>query len=265
MRAVFLAVAGIVAMTALAHADELRVLAAGSLREVIGQIGERYQKGTAVPVVANFGPSGVLRERIEKGEKADLLASADMGHPLKLLADGRATRVDMFARNALCAFAASKVGLTSANFIDRLLDPAVKLGTSTPKADPAGDYTWLMFHRIDALHPGAYAILDQKAQKIVGGPVPESGDPVADGFKSGTIDVMIGYCSGRERMAKAVPELQAVEVPKEIAASPEYGLAILKGAGPRAEDLALYMLSTEGQQIFAQFGFAPVGLPASAP
>ncbi len=57
----------------------------------------------------------------------------------------------------------------------------------------------------------------------------------------------------------------AVLVPKQIAAGPEYGLAILKGADPHAEDLALYMLSPEGQQIFAQFGFAPVALPAAKP
>jgi molybdate transport system substrate-binding protein len=266
MRALLLAVAAIAAMTgSTAQADELRVLAAGSLREVIGEIGGRYQKATGVQVVADFGPSGVLRERIEKGEKVDLFASADMGHPLKLLADGRATRADMFTHNALCAFAMPKVGLTQANFVDRLLDPAVKLGTSTPKADPAGDYTWLMFRRADGIRPGAYATLDQKAQQIVGGPTnnaPVNGkDPAAAALLSGSIDVMIGYCSGRERMAKAVPELQAVEVPKEIAAGPEYGLAILKGADPRAEDLALFMLSPEGQQVFAQFGFAPVGLP----
>ena len=248
-----------------AHADQLRVLAAGSLREVVSDIGDCYKKATGIEVAAGFGPSGVLRERIEKGEKTDLFASADMGHPLKLLADGRASRVAMFTRNALCAFATPKVGLTQANFIDRLVDPTVKLGTSTPKADPAGDYTWLMFHRAEALHQGAYAALDAKAQKIVGGPTPVSGDPVAEGFKSGTIDVMIGYCSGRERMAKAVPGLQAVEPPKEIAAGPEYGLAILGGANPRTDDLALYLLSPEGQQVFAQYGFAPVGLPSPPP
>ena len=72
---------------------------------------------------------------------------------------------------------------------------------------------------------------------------------------------MIGYCSGRSRMLAAIADLQIVPVPAEIAASPEYGLAVLKGADPRAADLALYMLSPEGQQVFAKFGFAPVGLP----
>jgi len=75
----------------------------------------------------------------------------------------------MFTRNALCTFARPKVGLTLANFLERLLDPAVRFGTSTPKADPADDCTWLMFHRADGVHPGAFSILDQKAQKIVGG------------------------------------------------------------------------------------------------
>ena len=72
---------------------------------------------------------------------------------------------------------------------------------------------------------------------------------------------MIGYCSGRQRMLAAVPDLQVVEVPKEIAAGPEYGLAILNGARPGTDDLALHVLSPERQVLFAQFGFAPVGLP----
>ena len=91
-------------------------------------------------MTADFGPSGILRERIEKGEHADLFASADVRHPLALMKTGLATRVVMFTRNRLCGIAMPKVGLTTANFIDRLLDPSVKLGTSTPKADPAGDY-----------------------------------------------------------------------------------------------------------------------------
>jgi molybdate transport system substrate-binding protein len=150
---------------AAARAEGLRVLGAGSLREVIGEVGARYRTAIGIEVSADFGPSGLVRERIEKGEKADLFASADMGHALKLLADGRATRVAMFTRNALCGFALPKVGLNEANFLDRLLDPAVKLGTSTPKADPSGDYTWVMFRRAEAIRPAAYATLDRKAPR----------------------------------------------------------------------------------------------------
>ena len=119
-----------------ASAEGLRVLAVGSLREVMAEIAEHYEEGTGTAVIAEFGPSSVLRERIENGEPVDLSASADMGHPLKLVQEGRASRAAMFTRNSLCGIALPTVGLTTANFLDRLLDPSVKLGTSTPKSDP---------------------------------------------------------------------------------------------------------------------------------
>jgi molybdate transport system substrate-binding protein len=172
----------------------------------------------------------------------------------------------MFTRNTLCAVAVPKVGLTTANFLERLLDPSVKLGTSTPKADPAGDYTWEMFRRADALCPGSYEILDKKAQQIVGGPTSnapvEGKDPAVAALAAGKVDVVIGYCtSGKLRLVQ-MPELHVAALPSEIATGPEYGPAVLKGADPRALDLALFMLSPEGQQIFSNYGFAPVGLPA---
>jgi molybdate transport system substrate-binding protein len=256
-----------------ARAEELRVLAAGSLREAMTALGDRYREATGISVTAEFGPSGLMRERIEKGEHVDLFASADMGHPLKLLHDGRATRVAMFVRNTLCGVAVPRVGLTTANFIDRLLDPSVKLSTSTPNADPAGDYTWAMFHRIDAQRPGSFAILDKKAQQIVGGPAnnalatnnaPAGGkDSAVAALSDGRVDIVIGYCTSARLRLSQMPELQVAEVPREIATGPEYGLAVLKGADSHAPDLALFMLSPEGQQIFAHYGFAPVALPAS--
>lgn len=253
----------------MAQSEGLHVLAAGSLREAVGDIGTRYTQETGVVVAADFGPSGLLRERIEKGERADLFASADMGHPLTLLKDGRATRVAMFTRNALCGIALPKTGLTAANFVDKLLDPAIKLGTSTPKADPAGDYTWAMFRRIDALRPGSFATLDKKAEQIVGGATnnaPVNGeDPVVPALATGKIDIMIGYCSGRKRLAPRLPGVVFVEPPANIVTGPEYGVAVLKGGDPRAADLALFMLSPEAQRIFAQNGFQPVGLPQAAP
>jgi molybdate transport system substrate-binding protein len=106
-----------------------------------------------------------MREKIETVEKVDLFASADMGNALKLRTNGQAAAVVMFTRNAMCGFANPEVGLTTANFADRLLDPAVKLGTSTPKADPGGDYTWEMFRLIDRSHPGALALLDRKVSR----------------------------------------------------------------------------------------------------
>src|SRR3954452_19280453 len=51
-----------------------------------------------------------------------------------------------------------------------MLDPATKLGTSTPKVDPSGDYAWAVFRKVDQLQPGSFATLDQKGLKLLGSP-----------------------------------------------------------------------------------------------
>ena len=59
-----------------------------------------------------------------------------------------------------------------------LLRADVRVGTSTPKADPSGDYAWALFRRADKVQPGAYAQLDAKALKLTGGadsPKPPAG------------------------------------------------------------------------------------------
>ena len=185
----------------------LHLYGAGSLREVMTQIATDYQAARGMSVRTDFGPSGLMRERIERGEKVDVFASADLGHPLTLQRAGRAAAVAMFTRNTLCAVALPHVGLTTANLLDRLLDPAVKLGTSTPKADPAGDYTWAMFRLADQFKPGSFAVPDQKAQQIVGGTLPSAAgggpDPTIAALRDGRVDVHLGYCTSvRLRMSQ---------------------------------------------------------------
>ena len=87
-------------------------------------------------------------------------------------------------------------------------------------------------------------------------------DPALAALASGRVDIVIGYCTSAKLRLSQMAELQVAAVPREISVGPEYGLAVLKGADARAPDLALFMLSPEGQQIFAQYGFVPVGLPA---
>jgi molybdate transport system substrate-binding protein len=73
--------------------------------------------------------------------------------------------------------------------------------------------------------------------------------------------MVLGYCtSGRLRLSQ-MPELQVVQIPPALRVGPEYGLAVLKDAAPKADDLALFILSPEGQRILAGYGFNPVGLP----
>ena len=84
-------------------AQEVRLYAAGSLRGALTELGQVFQRETGVAVEGTFGASGLLRERIEQGEPAEVFASANMEHPRALEKAGRGGPVRLFARNQLCA------------------------------------------------------------------------------------------------------------------------------------------------------------------
>ncbi len=246
-------------------AAPLRVYAAGSLTGAFNALLQAFGTPPGTAAQPTYGPSGVLRERLERGEPADLFASADMGQPQRLADAGRGTPVVMFARNRMCALGRGGLGLTQANLLDRLLDPAVKLATSTPVADPGGDYAWAVFARAERVHPGARATLEGKAQQLVGGPsmaplVPGQG-PSEGVFLSGRADVMLGYCSGADTVRRAVPDLAAIPMPPELEVGPEYGMTLLS-ASPAAARFALFVMSGPGQAILAKYGLVPVALSA---
>ena len=145
----------IVAMSTVARADDVHLYAAGSLRAALTDIGAAFTAKTGHRVVSKFGPSGVLEKEIAGGAKAEVFAAANMDYP-RALKSGPVLR---FARNKLCALVKPGLTVDSANLLDRMLDPAIKLGTSTPNSDPSGDYAFEVFRKADAMRPGARAVL----------------------------------------------------------------------------------------------------------
>jgi molybdate transport system substrate-binding protein len=252
-------------MSAGARADDLVVYGAGSLRESIGQIAAEFAQAHGIKVETRFGPSGRMRERIEKGEHVDLFTSADVGHARKLVDEGRASVMVVFVRNTVCLLSPPKFGATTETMIDKLLAPGVRVGRSPALVDPLGDYTERLFGLIDRLHPGSAAALQARGVVLdtpPGAPPPKSGDTDTDAILDGRVDASIVYCSGRDRYARLLPDATLVQFPPNLQIGPEYGLAVLKDAPPAAYLLALTILSPEGQKIMAQRGFRPVTLPS---
>jgi molybdenum ABC transporter molybdate-binding protein len=132
-------------------ADLVTLYAAGSLKAALTDVATAYEQAYGTPVATEFAASGLLRERIEDGAPVDVFASANMAHPAALAAAGWGGPVALFARNQLCALARAEVELSPATLLDVILDPDVRLGTSTPKADPSGDYAWQLFEQAEAL------------------------------------------------------------------------------------------------------------------
>ena len=169
----FLMMVALLLVPAAAMADNVKLHAAGSLKVALGQVARDFEKTTGHKVETAFGPSGLLRQRIEKGEAAQVFASANMKHPKALEKAGMAGPVRMFARNKLCAIAQPGVAVTTDSLLNVLLDPKVTLVTSTPKADPSGDYAWKLFAKAEKVKAGSEMKLDAKAQKLTGGPTSE--------------------------------------------------------------------------------------------
>jgi len=245
---------------------EVMVLAAGSLRRALTEVAAAFERATPDQrVKLVFGASGLLLDRIRNGERADVFASANLEHPQALVTAGKARAMRPFARNALCALVAPGVAVQSETLVEKMLDARIKLGTSTPKADPSGDYAWAMFERIESNDPqkraGAFAALSGKALQLTGGP--NSPPPPADRnvygelVAQGRADIFITYCTNASLALAEQPQLRVVAVPAAINVSASYGVAVTGDAPPAADAFADFLLGAAGQALLARQGFSP--------
>lgn len=255
------------AQTPPSPATTVPVFAAGSLRGPLTEAARAFEAtGVGAPVVLTFGASGLLRDRIVAGAGAEppaqVFASANMAHPQSLGAAGSFGPTQVFTRNALCAVVRPGLAVTPDTLVATLLRPDVKLGTSTPRADPSGDYAFEMFERIErtgAGPAGSGAALAAKALQLTGGPNSPPPPPGRNVYgvlvSEGQADVFITYCTNAVVALKEQPGLQMVEVPPAINVAADYGLAVRKDAGPAAQAFAAYLLSPAGQAILRKAGF----------
>lgn len=240
-----------------ANAEEpVRLFAAGSLRAVMTELAA----GFGPPAIeATFGASGLLRDRLSQGEPADVFASANLEHPASLQKQGRAGPVARFARNNLCVLAREGLSLSPGNVLERMLDPALKLGTSTPKADPSGDYAWLLFERAERVRPGSFAALDRKALKLTGGPAsaPPPGGRNVYGMliANRDADLFVTYCTNAVTARTENATLQVVALPEQLAVGADYGITEMAGARAAGRRFVRFVLSRQGQDILVRHGF----------
>ena len=248
------------AQPAAAVGDPVQVYAAGSLRDALTEIARDHEARTGQKVVLTFAASGLLRERIEQGAHAQVFASADTKHPQRLANQGQWQAPVVFTRNTLCALAQGAVAVTSDTLLSTMLQPQVRLGISTPKADPAGDYAWALFQKAEALQPGATARLEAKALQLTGGAnsaqAPAGRNTYAWVMEQNRADVFLTYCTNAVAARAEVPSLQVVAVPEALQVGAAYGLTVRAGAPAQAQAFAQAVLQPPAQAVFRRLGFA---------
>jgi molybdenum ABC transporter molybdate-binding protein len=244
-----------------AHAEVVILYAAGSMKGALTDIAKAFEAKSGHGVETKFGPSGLLRKEISGGAKAQVFASANMAHPKALHEAGKSGPVRRFTRNKLCAIVKPGLDVTTENLLSHMLDGNIKLGTSTPKADPSGDYAFEAFAKAEALSPGAQKILEGKALKLTGAKESTAPPPgrIVYGWHvdEGRADIFLTYCTNALAARQQYDHQQMVELPDALSVGADYGLTVVSGAGPAADQLAEFILSQDGQRILARYGITP--------
>lgn len=156
---------------------------------------------------------------------------------------------------------ATEVDVTTDTLLDVILSPDTRLGTSTPGADPSGDYAWAFFDKT-----GHGETLKAKAIQLTGGAdsakAPEGQNTYGWVLDSDQADVFVTYCTNAVLARAEYPALQQIALPEALAVGADYGLVVMKDAPQSAWHLAAYILSESGQTVLRDYGFAVSGLPA---
>lgn len=237
--------------------NSITLFAAGSLRLAFSPLLTAFEEESGHRVEATFGPAGMLRERIERGKRPQVFASANLEHPQRLVALGFAQAVQPFTRNRLCATVRNTPELTQPDLLTLLCDPQWRVGTSTPVADPSGDYAQQLFDRLEHCLPGQGSALRSRAVALVGGPdsapIPASRLAAEYLLAEGLADIFLGYASYADTLA-SYAQLKVRRLPAVIDFKVTYGLCLLDESCVAAQALVAFILRVRGQRILQRMG-----------
>ena len=222
-----------------AQAEELTVFAAASLREAFSEVARAFEaRHPGVHVALQFAGSQELRVQIENGAPADVFASADDRQ--MALAREQALSPAVFARNlpVLIVPRDNPAGLRS--FADL---PKARRIVLAAREVPIGAYSARI---LSAAHLDVEARVVSRELNV---------RQVLAKVALGEADAGIVYRTD----ARGHPEVQQIEIPRELNVVAEYPIAALRRAPhpALAKDFVALVLSPAGREALARFGFMP--------
>lgn len=223
----------------------ITVFAASSLTDAFTEIGADFEAANpGTTVEFNFGASSDLVESITGGDAlgtADVFASADENNMAKLTDAGDADdEPDVFARNqAEIAVPAGNPGDVTG--LEDFENEDLFLGVCAPDV-PCGAYAQEIFD-----NAGVTPSIDTEEAKVT--------DVVAK-VAAGELDAGIVYVTD---VLANDDEVDGVAIPADVNVDAAYPIAtVAEGPSPDGADAFVgYVLSDEGQQVLADFGFLP--------
>ncbi|MFI5393958.1 MAG: molybdate ABC transporter substrate-binding protein [Candidatus Binatia bacterium] len=218
------------------------VFAAASLTAAFQAVGNAFEKTHPdMKVQLNFAGSSTLVQQIQQGAPADVFASADEANMQKLVESGAiAGAPQLFACNTLQIVVPPGNPKHIAALAD-LAKPGLTIALCGPTV-PCGRYAAEAFGKAGVTAPAASQELDVKA--------------VLTKVAMGEADAGIVYVTD---VRAAAGKVEGVDIPESSNVIARYPIAVVKNAPSAAAAAAFikFVLSSEGQQQLASFGFLP--------
>jgi len=232
----------------------LLVFAAGSLTESFTELGQSFEKQLGTKVELNFANSNTLAEQILQGAPADVFAPAALDFMEKLVEKDRvnAQSVKLFARNQLVVIL-PKSNPADLHTLQDLAKPGIKLVMGAKKG-PQGKYVEAFLSNASASADFGADYKDAVYANVVS--YESTAKSVVSKVVLGEADAGIAYITDA---ASAADKVLTIPIPEALNVIAEYPIAPLKEASnPQlAQQFVDFVLSPEGQQILAKYGFLP--------
>ncbi|OCG23945.1 hypothetical protein A9G11_04775 [Gilliamella sp. wkB108] len=244
--------------------NKLNIYAAGSLRIAFPEIAKLFAQTYASEIGMQFAPAGLLCEKIIQETAhpfAHLFASANTVHPQYLISKGLAVSHHIFAHNRLCLTVRNDPKWTNYDALTLLLNTNARIGMSTPKKDPSGDYAFALFDNIENHYNGMGEQLKKRAKQLVGGSltssIPKGIHPAEYFLLNDIIDVYIGYANYAPELLKN-RQLAMIELPTEYSPAINYSIALLNHLHPQAKLFIDFLISNQGQDCLQKNGYIKI-------
>jgi molybdate transport system substrate-binding protein len=239
-----------------ANAATLRIMAADALPKPITEIGNIFKKEhPGVKIDYDFLGAGVLKGDIEEGAPCDIFLSANGKFQRELKNKGFLKSYKVFAYDYLAAATPynNPAEVTSSNLIQKLMDSNVSLTTSSPHADPAGDYTWKMFGIINRRFPGAFGKITGHANHLLDAAL------VMPVLESGNTDLGILYTSQLLELKRSGAKINIIPIPKKYNTKAKFTASVLNQSEYKSlsGDFIKLLFSKRGKNILKYWGFTP--------
>ncbi|HEX4901291.1 MAG TPA: molybdate ABC transporter substrate-binding protein [Acidimicrobiales bacterium] len=219
-------------------ADELVVLAAASLTDAFGELGEVFEDQRGVAVTFSFGGSSSLREQILEGSPADVFASASPGPMADLVEAGAVGDPVTFATNRLqIVVPAGNPG--GVRDLGDLARDELLVGRCAPEV-PCGEVARRVLEEAgvdaapDTEEPDVRALLVKVAE--------------------GELDAGLVYVTD---VRSAGDRVEGIDL-DEAGATTDYQMAVVAGSARSglASEFVSLVRSRRGQQVLQSYGFS---------